>query len=225
MKLSSRAHELFQAFEHPGCPVCRLTAESVHGYIGSLVYEYVNKPDTHFAVRDALGFCAVHAWYALERINASALGMALLYEGVLRNLLNDMGTIRPDSGRRQVAQAASALKPKAECPVCQHRTIVEDHLLRNLLEHLGQEAFAAGLRHSAGLCLPHLRRALDSGGKHAAKARLLAIQQDIWWALQADLAEFIRKSDYRFASTEELGREADSPHRAIDSISGAKDLR
>lgn len=223
MTLSARAHQLAQAFEQPGCPVCRLVAESVHAHIGSLVYEYVNEPATHFAVRDARGFCATHAWHALEQINASALGIALLYEGLVRNLLKDMGEITPKSGRRQVAAAAEALKPRATCPVCAHRAIIEGHLLRSLLDHLDQPAFGARFGASAGLCLPHLRAALESRASAPAKARLLALQQAIWGRLQGELAEFIRKSDYQFAG-EELGSEADSPRRAIASLSGAKDL-
>lgn len=224
MTLSSRAHELLQVFEQPGCPVCRLTADSVHGYLGSLVYEYVNKPPTHMAVRAARGFCTTHAWHALEQINASALGIAVLYEGLIRNLLNDMGAITPESGRRQLGQAAGALKAQAACPVCQHRDTVEDHILRNLLEHLNQPAFAAAFGRSAGLCLPHLRQALDRSGQHAAKATLVAVQQTIWAALQHDLAEYVRKNDYRFAD-EVMGDEGTSPRRAIESMSGMKGIR
>ena len=224
MKLSSRAHELLQAFEQPGCPVCRLTADSVHGYLGSLVYEYVNKPPTHMAVRAARGFCTTHAWHALQQINASALGIAVLYEGLIRNLLKDMGEITPDSGRRQVGQAASALEPRADCPACQHRDTVENHVLRNLLEHMDQVDFAAAFAGSAGLCLPHLRQALDQGGQHTAKAALLSLQQEIWAALQRDLAEYIRKNDYRFAD-EEMGDEGTGPRRAIEGMAGVKGIR
>ncbi len=79
-------------------------------------------------------------------------------------MLNDMGDVTPDSGRRQITQAANALKPRGPCPACEHRGTVEDHLLRNLLEHLEQDEFASGFRRSAGLCLPHLRLALDRPG-------------------------------------------------------------
>jgi hypothetical protein len=223
MSLSARAHQLLQAFEQPGCPLCRLVAESVHAHLGSLVYEYANEPATHFAVRDARGFCAAHAWHALDQINASALGIALLYEGLVRNLLKDMGEIKAGSGRRQVAAASEALKPRASCPVCLHRATVEAHLLHSLFDHLDQAAFTEGFGASAGLCLPHLRAALDSRASAPAKARLLALQQAIWWRLQGELAEYIRKSDYQFAG-EELGAEADSPRRAIASLSGARDL-
>jgi hypothetical protein len=224
MPLSSRADALLQAFALPGCAVCRLTAGSVHEYLGSLVYEYVNDLPTHLAVRAARGFCPTHAWHIQEQINASALGIAVLYEGLLRNLLKDMGDVTPDSGRRQVAQAADALKPKGLCPACAHRDTVEDHLLRNLLEYLKRGDFAEAFRASAGLCLPHLRLALDVKGHAAAKAPLLAIQQAIWAQLQGDLAEYIRKNDYRFTA-EPMGDEGTSSRRAIEQLAGAKDLR
>jgi hypothetical protein len=224
MKLTSHAYHLSQAFDQPGCPICRLTADSVHHYLEALMYEYVNKPLTHVAVRAARGFCPTHAWHVLERINASALGIAILYEGLVRNMLKDMGEITPDSGRRQVTQATSAIKSRKACPACTHRATIEHHLLRNLLEHVTQEEFANGFRQSAGLCLPHLRQALDQQGAVAAKALLITIQQDIWSQLQRDLAEFVRKNDYRLIR-EEMGDEGTSPRRVIEQMSGVKDLR
>ena len=224
MPLSSHAYNLRQAFDQPGCAVCRLTLDSVHHYLGSLVYEYVNKVPTHEAVRAARGFCATHAWHIQEQFPASGVGVAVLYEGLVRNMLNDMGDVPPNGNRRQVANAASALQAHGECPACTHRATVETHLLRNLLDHLDQEDFAAGFSASSGLCLPHLRAALEISGQHANKTRLLAAQQAIWRELQADLAEYMRKNDYRF-QPEGMGKEGDSPHRAIESISGAKEIR
>ncbi len=224
MALSSHAYELLQAFDQPGCPICRLTADSVHHFLEALMYEYVNEVPTHMAVRAARGFCPTHAWHIQEQINASALGIAILYEGLVRNMLNDMGDVTPDSGRRQIAQAANALKPRGPCPACEHRDIVEDHLLRNVLEYVEQADFASELRRSAGLCLPHLRLALVRPGATTAKAHLIAIQRDIWSRLQRDLAEFVRKNDYTLIRAE-MGEEGTSPRRAIEQMSGVKHLR
>ncbi|MBI5959711.1 MAG: hypothetical protein HY866_13300 [Chloroflexi bacterium] len=224
MPLSSRANELLQAFDQPGCSVCRLTAGSVHNYLGSLMYEYVNEPPTHMAVRAARGFCPTHAWHIQEQINASGLGIAVLYEGLVRNLLKDMGEVKPDSGRRQIVQAAGALKANGPCPACTHRTIVEEHLIRNLLEGLENAEFVEAFRRSSGICLEHLRQALNNNGSSSSKALLTSIQQDIWAQLQRDLAEYIRKNDYRFAS-EPMGDEGTSPRRAIEQMAGAKDIR
>ncbi|MBN1563428.1 MAG: hypothetical protein JXA10_06305 [Anaerolineae bacterium] len=223
MKLSSLAHKLHGAFAEPGCPVCRLTADSVHHYLGSLIYEYVNKVPTHMAIRAARGFCTNHAWHALEQITPSHLGIAILYEGLVRNMLKDMGEITPNSGRRQVNQAAKALKSQAECPACTHRATVEDQLLRNLLEHIDQPEFAEAYEQSAGVCLHHLRMGLDQSGYNAEKAQLVALQQTIWGKLQHHLAEYIRLSDERYAE-EDMGEPGTSPRRAIEQMAGKKNL-
>jgi hypothetical protein len=224
MPLSAHAHQLLEAFEQPGCPVCRLTLDSVHHYLFSLTYEYVNDVPTHQAIRAARGFCNEHGWHVIDAFNNTGLGVAVLYSGLIRNLLKDMGQVDPDGGRRQVRRAAGALEASGECPACTHQARVEEELLRNLLEHLDQEAFAAAFGQSAGVCLPHLRQALDGRGQVAAKARLLSAQQAIWARLQAHLDEFIRKNDYRFAD-EKMGEEGDSPRRAIASISGTRGIR
>jgi hypothetical protein len=225
MRLSSRAHNLYEAFSQPGCAVCRLTLDSVHHYLDGVIYEYVNKPATHHAVRASRGFCARHAWHIQDHLNASALGVAVLYEGIVRNLLKDMGSISPGGGRRQVGGAASTLEARGLCPACEHQATTENHLLRNLLEHIDQPEFAAGFEQSAGLCLPHLRQALEIPGLHSAKARLLASQQTIWSRLQADLAEFMRKYDYNYANEDITEDEGTSPRRAIEGFSGLKGIR
>ncbi|MBN1680928.1 MAG: hypothetical protein JW966_11615 [Anaerolineae bacterium] len=224
MTLSSHAYRLLEAFEQPACPICRLTLDSVHHYLDSTIYEYVNKPATHEAVRAARGFCPTHAWHIQNHINASALGVAVLYEGVIRHMLNDMGRVGADGGKRQVTRAAAALQPKGPCPACTHQAIVEEHLLRNLLEHLEHDTFTGAFSRSAGICLPHLRQALELPGLIRAKAHLLAIQQDIWSRLQFDLSEFMRKYDYNSAH-ETMGVEADSPRRTIEQLSGSSGIR
>ena len=224
MKLTSLAHKLHGAFDQPGCPVCRLVADSVHHYLWSTVYEYVNKVPTHMAVRAARGFCTNHAWHVLDHVNASHLGIAILYEGLVRNMLKDMGDVKPNSGRRQLNQASKALQSKAECPGCTHRITVEDQLLRNLLEHIDQPEFADAYGTSAGLCLHHLRMIFDQSGHNAEKAQLVAIQQAIWGRLQHDLAEYIRLSDERY-SEEDMGVAGTSPRRAIEQMAGKKNLR
>lgn len=224
MKLSSRAYDLFNAFDQPGCAVCRLTMTSVHQYLDSLIYEYVNEPATHMMVRAARGFCPRHAWHIQNEINASAAGIAVLYEGLVRNLLKDMGDPDPTGGKRHIAQVASALVPQAPCPACEHQRTVEEHLLRNLLEHIAQNEFAGGFERSAGLCLPHLRQMLDVESSARARAHVLALQHAIWSRLQQDLEAFYRKQDYHYLN-DAMGDEGDSPRRAIESFSGADGLR
>jgi DNA-binding transcriptional MerR regulator len=95
-----------------------------------------------------------------------------------------------------------------------------------MLKALAQddERMQAALRSSAGLCLPHLRRALALARDPAAFERLLAITQEKMAELAGELDEFIRKNDYRF-SQEGFGAEGDSWRRAIAWMVGARGVR
>ncbi len=77
----------------------------------------------------------------------------------------------------------------------------------------------AALIRGGGLCLPHLRLALQASGPAAGYQALLAAQREAWSALMAELDEFIRKNDYRFQH-EPMGDERDSWLRALDALLG-----
>ena len=64
---------------------------------------------------------------------------------------------------------------------------------------------------------------LEQKGRRSTRRRC-SIQQEIWRALQGQLAEFIRKHDYRFTA-EGMGEEGSSPRRSIEALSGQKGLR
>jgi hypothetical protein len=88
-----------------------------------------------------------------------------------------------------------------------------------MLGFVQEEEFLEGLRASAGLCLPHLCHAMTIGRDHPNLPVLLSVQADRWSGLVGELAEFIRKNDYRFA-TEPMGREGSSWQRVLDAIAG-----
>jgi hypothetical protein len=67
----------------------------------------------------------------------------------------------------------------------------------------------------------HLRLALEAVSDGDAYAVLLAISRKQLEALNAELAEFIRKNDYRFRD-EGFGNEGDAWKRALSKISGTK---
>ena len=51
---------------------------------------------------------------------------------------------------------------------------------------------------SSGLCLPHLRQTCAQAQDGAALAKLLEVELEKLENLHSELAEFIRKNDYRF---------------------------
>jgi hypothetical protein len=88
-----------------------------------------------------------------------------------------------------------------------------------LMQHLNQAELLPLFRASAGVCLPHLRLALRRAPDAPAFERLQAAQFAIWQRFGAELDEFIRKRDHRFAA-EPTGAEGSSWSRAVDLVSG-----
>src|SRR5438093_46701 len=54
-------HDLIAAFAQSGCPVCRLTTESVDAYLTAVCYEQVNDLDLREQLRSVGGFWRGHA--------------------------------------------------------------------------------------------------------------------------------------------------------------------
>jgi len=72
--------------------------------------------------------------------------------------------------------------------------------------------------------LVHLRRALELAPNAAAFDRLRAASAEHLARLTAEVAEFIRKNDYRFVG-EVFGPEGDSWRRALAAVIGARGWR
>ncbi|HYI25548.1 MAG TPA: DUF6062 family protein [Thermomicrobiales bacterium] len=220
-------HDLFDAFGQEGCPVCVLVEVAVGRYMGSTNYDSVSDPDIRRHFERSHGFCNTHAHQWLRE--AFVLGTAHIYRDVLlvtseqlrgqsfRSAGGVMGAIR---GRKPAA--SSALEPSEGCPACAIREETESRLLKTLLKGLGDDTFVTAYAASDGLCLPHLRLALDAAPNdrvfRALRARALQTQE----TMIAQLNETIRKHDYRFRH-EPAGEEKGSPQRAVDHVAGGLD--
>ncbi len=93
---------------------------------------------------------------------------------------------------------------------------------QTLVDSLAQEASSAAYRQAVGLCLPHLLLALRHGTSETGLERLLTQQLADWRALDQQLAEFIRKHDYRFRLEGLTGQEHDVWRRALYTLSGER---
>ncbi|MBI3763863.1 MAG: hypothetical protein HY260_18620, partial [Chloroflexi bacterium] len=76
----------------------------------------------------------------------------------------------------------------------------------------------------AGLCLAHLRRALELTRSESAFETLVTLERERLTAFLAELDEFLRKNDYRFRD-EGFGPEGNSWRRAIAWIVGQEGMR
>jgi hypothetical protein len=230
-------YDLRDALAEEGCPVCRLKAREGERYLDSVLYEKVNDPGVRRDVRQARGFCHRHGWQ-LVRPSAS-LGVAILHRDVIQTVLEalekasfespsplSLQRIQESLDFKEPAAATAGLvdrlEPQQPCPACQQEAEMETIYVKTLLEHLtGEESLLDAFRSSSGLCLPHFRQALTLMRDEAVFEALVGAQQAICKRLEADLAEFIRKSDQK-ARGEEWGDERDAWLRAIAAVSGSR---
>jgi hypothetical protein len=227
--------ELLAALAEPGCAVCRLLDGSSDRLVDAILFEMVNDVGVREELNAARGYCRRHA--ALLVRTGSALGSATMMQGVLKMLIRTLDANAIDaagasrlralarsvnSGMSHPAtrQLAADLSPQTACPLCANEVVVERQLIDTLLAQMtpGGE-LAAVYAASDGLCLPHFRNTVARGLPGPNLSALLAAQRAIWVRLEAELEEFLRKSDHRFRH-EPFGGERDSWRRALSAVSG-----
>lgn len=198
-------HNLLEAMEQTGCPVCRLSRQAVASYLDHLLYADVNSIERRAEIRAAQGFCATHA-SALVSIGR-ALGIAIICKDVIDNLLR--------------ALPSATGEP---CPACTYYTTMEEVYIGGFAKHLSSPSFQSSVVGSEGLCLTHFRMALTESGEGGRRQFLIQQQTDRWQSLSVELGEYIRKNDYRFRS-EGFGAESNAWERALDAISSGRDKK
>lgn len=187
-----------EALVGAGCAVCRLNRAAIEGWMDSLLRDGITDVKARLRFRESGGLCAEHGRLLEERGNPLAVAI------LMRDLLTEVPPTR---------QA----KP-VRCPLCAFLSETEGRYasgLARVLEHpADRERFAAG----AGLCVPHVR-ALLHRARRGSRAALASICEAHLAPLAAELAEVIRKHDYRYTS-EGWGPEADAWRRAVALWSG-----
>jgi len=207
------------------CPICTLVQRAGARYIEGTLSESMLDPDVRQRLADSVGFCHEHTWLSINLKLSDALGHAILFRDLVTRLLN---SIQQDDGA-QGAHLAAGLKSTKPCPACQVEQSTLERVISCLPGALRNREFLVDFAKSKGFCFPHLRillPELDAKAQAVVINHQLASLED----LRGELAEFIRKSDYRFRD-EDIGKEGDSYRRAADMIIGKhaptekKDLR
>jgi hypothetical protein len=201
--ITTATYDLFlEACRLEGCPICRVEHDADLRYLDRLFYELVNDYNTRVGLRASLGFCNEHARMATEEIHGKALGLTIIYDDLLRVALE------------QVSANGTIRKNEKKCPACENRDEMTGRVLSELSKYITEAPILAAFKDSQGLCFGHLRQALEHIRNAEKRNALLTIQCDIMQVLRGELAEFIRKNDYRFAG-EGFGPERDSWKRAV----------
>jgi hypothetical protein len=204
---------LCDALEADGCAICTLVDKACHRHLDNLFYECVTDVGTRRRLRASQGFCNRHAHLA-TRIPNTDSGIAIIYEDLLRHIIE----------RAETRQQPPRLRAAADsCPICETARFNERVFLGELLRWFDDPELQPKYRSSFGLCLPHLQHALDEFTDHPRLPALLAAERDKLVALQAELQEFSRKLDYRFAD-EPKGCEQTSWRRVIEKFVGKREV-
>ncbi|MBN1812952.1 MAG: hypothetical protein JXA14_14045 [Anaerolineae bacterium] len=237
MSRTSSYYDVRDVLAQPGCAVCRLKNRAVERYLDGLLWESVNDPGVRRQIRQARGFCHDHAWQLVRP--AASLGVAILHRDVLLAMLDILQEARfqappllslqrahqavdTEQPSAATAELVGRLAPQAPCPACKQGAEMEAIYLDTLLQELlGEDGLLATYQESAGLCLPHLRQALARLRSEAVFQALVDAQKAIWQRSEANLGEFIRKSDARFRD-EPWGDERDAWLRAIATVAGSQ---
>jgi hypothetical protein len=226
----SMVYDIIEASAQTGCPLCRVADRWGERFMAAILYEEVTDPHTRGRLKQSFGFCRDHAWQAAD-VGGTLLGMSIIYRGLLAQISSALGEAaapekkgwwRTIGGRsRGDAAALPGLSAQTECPACAYLRDMEDVALVAITDALpGNERLRQGLsRMEGGLCLPHLRGALQNASSQEAFAFLQTTTRTKLDALIGEMDEFIRKYDHRFRR-EEWGSERDSWQRAIAWIAG-----
>lgn len=219
-------YHLIEALQEGGCPVCFLLARHTDQYMRSLLYESVNDPGVRKKLREAGGFCNRHAW-SLKK-HGDGLGQSIIYEDLLSTMrawLQDQRAFLKSSSRSRDGYTGrgrrSSRKVPGTCPVCVMLAGAEEKILSTFVQYLDDDELARAYKESFGLCTPHLLSVMSRGGPPAE--HLLEIESDKLDSLVAELKEFQRKNDYRYAG-EGFGNERDSWIRAIEKMVGREGI-
>jgi len=201
MSTTSTYDAFLEACGQQDCPVCRLEHTADLHYLDRLFYELVNDLGVRQQLRASLGFCSEHTRMAMDEVQGKALGLAIIYDDLLRVMLEQMAAPRVD------------LNSSRKCPACDNRDETTGWVLTELSKNILQEPLLGALRASQGLCFGHLRQAFEYLRTPEKRKTLLGVQREIMERLRGELAEYIRKNDYRFTG-ETFGPERDSWRRA-----------
>lgn len=234
---SSISFKVLEACREPGCPLCRLEQRGVERYLDNQFYENVNNPAWRDQLRLSHGFCYEHAWLGVSQRLGDALGFSIIYHDLATHLLRSLeersrstrskGSVlgqASESLRKRIEGVRAALTPKKRCPACEHRAVLSRDLLIGFLKDLHTPEITAALQASDGLCLPHLRQAVESASDSSTYEKLLELHREKLESLRNELAEFIRKNDY-LNIKEGFGSEGNAWLRAISLVVGSRKER
>jgi hypothetical protein len=225
--------DLRDAFKIPGCPLCNRARNLSWKFLDNLFYERVTDVWTRVGLRKSKGFCNWHAWMSVSLPFGNS-GIAIIYKDLLDAEIGGLSkwvkrksfpNKRMDFRclRKRSDPFFSSWGNKTSCPICKSVEEHEKMAMGVLLDFIDEEAFCQEFEKSPGICLRHLVHIMRTFQEHPNLKLLVEKQLQKYQSLSGELAEFIRKLDYRF-SKEPRGSEADSWKKVTEQFAGQKEI-
>lgn len=239
MAFALAVNNLVEAMKKPGCPVCRIGKQGAQRALESFLWENVNEPDVRQGILDSYGFCPAHTrvMVAQELFTSSLpLGTNIIYEHLGRVVAGELKGLRPGSAagmvsgasggvrrlleKAGVAKPGGPLHPRGECPACTAAGNAARNSLHVLCDELQRTHHDASgdvralYLTSDGLCLAHLRDAIEQHAARFPKAVALLIDEAVrrLESQSKDMKEYIRKKNWAYRD-EKLTEEEDTAWR------------
>ncbi|MFA5104930.1 MAG: DUF6062 family protein [Candidatus Margulisiibacteriota bacterium] len=187
-------YKLEEALHLEECPVCYMTARNVVRHIDYLFYENVNDPGVNKEIIASQGFCKRHSEMILQTRQSS--GIAIIYKRIID------GLIKTNYGDSQ-----------GGCPICENEKRAYDRYCETFVNHW-HEGISKAYDGPSVLCMTHFRQITKLMKSKECREMLQNMQTKKLEELSAELEEYSRKFDYRFASEQE-GHEKGSWSRAV----------
>lgn len=182
--------KLREAMRRPECPICTLRQEALDRYFSRWVWDYINDPEALIEMRSSLGLCREHTWQLFDvdlREYGDSLGTGVIYEDLLSHVAGVLRKAGADVGEEQVegpsrwqrlrrwirrrsallrwfrpsSNPANTLLHAEPCRACRYNELAERRDICWLVLLLESEVDRTRYAASRGLCLRHLRQALD----------------------------------------------------------------
>jgi hypothetical protein len=233
------------AFRLPGCPVCRLARDAEDRYLRFLLWENVNDLETRIRISQAMGFCHRHAWqtYHVEAADwGSTLGNSIIYEDLVGQVVGRLKASRaavqvPESkgsrlrgwaslkvwlGHTVAYRPETPLMPSKSCRACESGKLSAESAAVNLARMLADPEHQALYAESDGVCLPHLRLALQLDDSPMGSGYLIAATAARLELLQRDLHEYGRKQAWQYRDETIARAEETATERAVAFLAGSE---
>jgi hypothetical protein len=215
-------YDVLDTFQNAkGCALCELEDRSVRRYLGGLLYESVNDVGVRGELVRSRGYCHRHAHVLVEF--KEGLATAILHQDQVKLFLGFLKHEGSLPVKLRSRRGPDSWHHAGRCPACVIQAQSRQGYVRALLDWLNDADLRKAIEESPGLCVPHLLLALRQAPDARTRKYLVTVHIGKFSDLANDLAEYIRKHDYRLIS-QGFGKEKGSWLGSVNMMTGRKDV-